>query len=54
MINIRLKELRKVKNVTQKQVAEAINITERNYQSFEYRNTKPNYDNLIALANFLT
>ena len=52
MVNLRLKELRKENNVTQKQVAESIKITERNYQSFEYGTTKPNHDNIIALADY--
>lgn len=48
----RLKELRQEKGVTQKQVAQAIGITERNYQRFEYGTNKPSYDALLALADF--
>lgn len=48
----RLKELRKGKGVTQKQVALAIGVTERNYQRFEYGDGKPNYDNLLELARY--
>ena len=51
MLNNRLKELRKLNNVTQKQVAEAINIAERNYQRLE-AGYNPNYENLLALANY--
>lgn len=51
MLAKRLKELRKIRHVTQKQVAENINITERNYQRLE-AGEKPNYDNLIALADY--
>lgn len=47
-----LKTLRKQYKVTQKQVAEKINITERNYQAYEANTQKPTYDNLIALADF--
>ncbi len=51
MLAKRLKELRKINNVTQKQTAASINITERNYQRLE-AGEKPNYDNLIALADY--
>lgn len=47
-----LKSIRKSKNVTQKQVAQAINITERNYQNYELNEKKPGFDNLIALADY--
>lgn len=48
----RLKELRKAKGVTQKQVALAMGVTERNYQRFEYGESKPNYENLLKLARY--
>ena len=47
-----LRCIRKSKKATQKQVATAINVSERNYQDWEYGNTKPTFDTLIALANF--
>ncbi len=49
---IRLKNIRKNHNSTQKQVACAIGVSERNYQDWEYGNTKPTFDALIALADY--
>ncbi|MCL2055137.1 MAG: helix-turn-helix domain-containing protein [Oscillospiraceae bacterium] len=51
MLSLRLKELRKIHNVTQKQVAAAISITERNYQRLE-SGENPNYCTLNALADY--
>lgn len=48
----RIKEIRKLKKLTQKQVAVAIGVAERNYQEWEYGKTKPGFDSLIALADF--
>lgn len=48
----RLKALRKEKGVTQKQLAEAIGITERGLQGYEIKDRKPGYDALIALADY--
>lgn len=50
--NERLKLLRKNKGVSQKVVAVAIGISERNYQNFEYGEYKPSFENLIALADY--
>ena len=50
--NEHLKLIRKSKNVTQRDVAAAIGITERNYQSYESGAKKPGFDSLIALADF--
>ena len=47
-----LKNIRKSKNKTQKEIATALGITERNYQSFEYGKSKPSFGNLIALADY--
>lgn len=47
-----LRELRKSRNITQKQLATEINVAERNYQSFEYGKVKPSFDNLIILADY--
>ena len=52
MINLRLKELRKTNKVTQKQIASAIELSERNYQSLEYGNIKPSYETLLKLADY--
>jgi len=48
-----LKELRLQCNLTQKQVAEAINITERNYQRLE-AGENPSYTTFIALADYFS
>ncbi len=52
MINLRLKELRKINKITQKQLANAVELSERNYQSLEYGNIKPSYETLIKLADY--
>lgn len=52
MFDLRLKELRKTHKITQKQLANNINLSERNYQSLEYGNIKPSYETLIKLADY--
>lgn len=47
-----LKEIRKAKGSTQKQVAEYLGIKERSYQKLEAGVSKPSFDTLIALADF--
>lgn len=47
----RLKECRKNKGLTQKQMANLLKITERGYQNYEY-GQEPNYRTLCALAEF--
>lgn len=47
-----LKKIRKDKKKTQKEVASAIQLSERNYQSFEYGKVKPSFETLIALADY--
>ena len=47
----RVKELRKAKKMTQRQVADALGITERSYQRYEAENN-PNTETLIRLADF--
>jgi len=47
----RIKELRKSKNLTQKQVAEAICIAERNYRRLESENN-PSVDTVTKLADY--
>jgi len=51
MLSERLRELRKKRGVTQKQVATATSLDERNYQRLE-AGSKPTYDTLIALADY--
>ena len=47
-----LKELRKAKGVTQKQLAIDIGASERGIQQYELGARKPTYDMLIALADY--
>ena len=49
---VHLRAIRKSFKATQKQVAVAVGVTERNYQDWEYGNTKPGFDALIALADY--
>ena len=48
----RLKELRKSKGITQKQTAESVGMSERNYIDLEQGKFKPSHDNLLKLADF--
>lgn len=49
----RLKSLRLSKNITQRQLANSLGITERNYQRFEAtKSVLPSTKNLIFLANY--
>ena len=52
MFHERLKQIRKSRNVTQSQVSAMLEISTRNYQSFEYGQCKPSFDTLIALAEY--
>lgn len=47
-----LKAIRKSKGLTQKQLAKGIGASERGIQQYELGERKPNYDALIALADF--
>ena len=47
-----LRAIRKAKKATQRDTAKAAGVTERNYQDWEYGNTKPGFDALIALADY--
>ena len=47
----RLKELRKLSNLTQRQTSLKLGVTERSYQRFESGENKPSLSNLIELAN---
>lgn len=47
----RLKELRKSKGITQKQIAAHFHMTERNYQRIEANNS-PSNENLIKFADY--
>ena len=52
-IYVRLKELRKSKGYTQKQLANILKISERNYQNYEYGKLEPNLSNLSIIADYL-
>ncbi len=47
----RMRALRKERKETQVQVAQAIGITDRQYQRFEAGEQKPGFENLCALAD---
>lgn len=49
----RLKEIRIMKNLTQKQLALMINSTERGVQRYESGERKPNFEVIIALCKAL-
>lgn len=49
---IHLKQLRQSKSITQKQLANAIGASESGIQNYELGTRKPNYDMLIALADY--
>ena len=48
----RLKTLRVQANISQKQLAEAINTTDRNYRRYEAGTQQPTLPILVALANY--
>ena len=52
VLSERLKMLRISNNLTQKDVAEAINTSDRNYRRYEAGTTEPTASVLVALANF--
>lgn len=47
----RIVSLRRARGLTQKQLANAVNLSEIGIQSYERRVRKPAYDALISLAN---
>jgi len=48
----RLKELRKSRNITQKQISEYLDIAERNYRRYEISETDPTTQVSIKIADF--
>lgn len=48
----RLAELRKSRNLTQKQVYEGVGMSMIGYQRYEYGTREPSYQKLLALADF--
>ena len=51
-IGNKLKELRKVENLTQQQLADKLNISRVNYTRYETDVVRPDYETLIAIADF--
>lgn len=52
VIGERLKALRLARKPTQREIAEAVHITEVSYQRYEYGTVRPSLDTLIALADY--
>lgn len=48
----RIKCLRTSQNLTQKQLAEILQVSEVSLQRFEYGSARPSLDTLLALADF--
>ena len=48
----RLKQLRLSRNLTQKQVYEAVGMSAIGYQRYEYGEREPAYQKLLALADY--
>lgn len=47
----RLKELRQAKGLSQKQIADFLNMQQRAYQRYEYGQREPNHETTIKLAD---
>ena len=52
IFGVHLRNLRKARKLTQKQLAEGIGASERGIQQYELGECKPTYDMLIALAYY--
>ena len=48
----RLRELRKERHVTQKDMGEILGIQLRSYQFYESGDRRPDYEKLVALADY--
>ncbi|MEM0173247.1 MAG: helix-turn-helix transcriptional regulator [Sulfolobaceae archaeon] len=53
IIMLEIKEVRKIKNLTQKEVAQQCDITESTYKTYENYKTKPNVLIAIKIAEVL-
>lgn len=51
---IRLLDLRKEKNMSQRQMAKFFNVTQGTYNNWEQGNTQPSIEQLIELARFFS
>jgi transcriptional regulator with XRE-family HTH domain len=49
----RIKEVRKERKLTQKQMAELLETTERNYQYYESGAREPNLETFVAISDIL-
>ncbi|MCX4257519.1 MAG: helix-turn-helix transcriptional regulator [Oscillospiraceae bacterium] len=49
---MRLKEIRKSKNISQEQAANSLGISVRAYQNYEYEQREPNIEMINKLADF--
>ena len=49
----RIKEIRKLKKLTQKQMAKLFGTTERNYQYYESGAREPNLETFVAISDIL-
>lgn len=49
----RLREVRKSKKITQKELAEQIGISQKSYSHWENNKTFPSFENLVKLADLL-
>ncbi len=48
----RIRLLRKERKIKQKEMAEALGLAYRSYQSYEYEERYPDFQGLIAIADF--
>lgn len=51
-IGNKLREFRKSENLTQQQVAEQLKISRVNYTRYETNKVRPDYETLLAIADF--
>ena len=51
-INARIKKLRIDNKLTQKQMAQILNIREASFQRFEYGTGRPSLDSLLIIADY--
>lgn len=51
-IGKKLKELRNAEQLTQQQLAEILNISRVNYTRYETDVSRPDYETLVAIADF--
>jgi len=52
VFSVRLRELRAMKNVTQKEVAEGTGLSERGYQNYELAQREPTLSSINKLADY--